>query len=329
MVSFKKYFAYQFRKSLPALLIMGVIALLLTFSNVDVYVHPDEIAEITDERITVSFGILAFILGALCTVAPVLMLSPFKNRRNLDTLLFLPVSRVKVAITHYLVGLIHVISVYTACFICTFLHLLQYFKYLFPIYLIPYYFLSVLYGIVLYSLFIFIFQQGSTVADGAIFILSYIFAPWAIVASITNTFDLSNVGEYFIIYAPIDAVHNFFRDKIAPDSSIYQLEDCQIFILILYGILGIASIFGFIYAFSKKRAEKVGDISDSYFGYKVIIPVLGYSLLLIATDILTIILLAAMFVAYIVYRRSARLQKSDYICLGAAIIPIILSSINR
>ena len=233
MVSFKRYFAYQFKKSLPALLIMGVIALLLTFSNVEVYGLPDNITEITGERIIVWFGVLAFILGALCTVAPILMLSPFKNRRNLDTLLFLPVSRVKVAITHYLVGLIQIISVYTACFICTFLHLLPYFKYLFLIYLIPYYFLSVLYGIVLYSLFIFIFQQGSTVADGVIFGASYIFSPWAIVASITNTFDLSNVGEYFIIYAPIDAIHNVFRDKIAPDPSAYQLKDCQIFILIL------------------------------------------------------------------------------------------------
>ena len=100
MTSFKNYFNYIFKKSLSRLLVCAVIALLITVSSVDVFIYDYE----DIHTVNVSIGFLATILGALCFLTPVLELSPFKNRRNIDTLFNLPVSKFKMGLAHYLNG---------------------------------------------------------------------------------------------------------------------------------------------------------------------------------------------------------------------------------
>ena len=326
MTSLKVYFSYQFKKSLSRFAIMGAISLLFTVLFVDVHTYTIE----AERYASMSIGILPMILGVICTIIPILELAPFKNRRNLDTLLFLPVSRLKMSIVHYLNGLIEVVGIYTACSAYTILHLLKYRAYLSLGYFFPYFLLSLLFGIVLYSLFTFIFYQGNTVADGVVFQFIYIFFLVLIASTVSKAFDLSNNGGQFTIYSPISILQNIFVDKIAPYAySPSTLKSHQLASLIAYGVLGILSVFGFIFDFVKKKTEAVGGISNSYFGYKMLLPVCGYLLLFnLGESIITCaIFVTVIYVGYIIYRRSARLKMSDYICLIASIIPILLSQI--
>ena len=80
MSSFKKYFLYHFKKSaLRQMLVcfLCVIFSIMQMSGLDEYYSPSGVA---------------FILGVLCSVIPVLELSAFINRRNLDSLFSLPIS---------------------------------------------------------------------------------------------------------------------------------------------------------------------------------------------------------------------------------------------
>jgi hypothetical protein len=91
-------------------------------------------------------------------------------------------------------------------------------------------------------------------------------------------------------------------------------------------IIGIASAFGFLYFFAKKKSEDVGEISGSIFGYKVLLPIYGYTLLFMSQEfnVVHLLIVLAMYVGFIIYRRTIKLKKSDYICIIASIIPMVL-----
>ena len=77
-----------------------------------------------------------------------------------------------------------------------------------------------------------------------------------------------------------------------------------------------------------KSLEKAGEISNSPFGYKLLIPLYGYSLLMMYEniDFMTILIFIAMVIGYIVYRRSFKLKTSDLVFTGCGAIAAILGT---
>ena len=92
----------------------------------------------------------------------------------------------------------------------------------------------------------------------------------------------------------------------------------------VWGAIGIAAAVGYFVTFVKKGAEKAGEISNSWFGYKLLIPLYGYSLLLQydSLDFMTVAICILMVIGYVVYRRGFKLKLSDIIisCLGIGMI---------
>lgn len=324
MTSFKNYFNYIFKKSRSRLLITLVIALLITVSTVDVYIY-----EGADFRnVTVSFGWIATILGFLCYLTPILELEGFKNRRNIDALFSFPVSKFKMGLAHYLNGIIYIVSTFTVCSIYTFFYLLARKSDLNVVHFIPYYFLAVLFGIFLYSFVAFAFYQGNTVSDGVIFVVGYSFV-FASVVSVINAIDFFKKtiesGPY-TAFGPLTGLTEGYANLIEGNSFDYYLHTQRYISFAVWAVIGIASIFGFLYTFAKKKTEDVGEISTTIFGYRVLIPIFAYSLLFISEDfnVLHLLIVLAMYIGYIIFRRSIKLKRSDYICIIASIIPIVL-----
>ncbi len=328
MTSLKNYFKYIFKKSQPRLFICIVIALLITVSTVDVFIYDYD----GYHSANVSFGWISVILGVLCFLTPILELEPFKNRRNIDALFSLPVSRLKMGIAHYMNGIVHIVSVFTLCSAYTFIYLLSKGSELNAVKFIPYYFLSLLFGIFLYSFVSFVFYQGNTVADGTIFILScsFIFMLFASALNTLKAFDNTNIdsGPYSA-FGPITGLAYGYTRLIEKESAEYYFNTQRYISFAFWTVIGILSILGFLYAFANKKAEDVGEISNTIFGYKVLIPAYSYLLLFISEDfnITHLLIILAAYVAFIIYRRTIRLRRSDYICLAASIIPIVLYSI--
>jgi hypothetical protein len=83
-------------------------------------------------------------------------------------------------------------------------------------------------------------------------------------------------------------------------------------------LIGIASGVGFFLSFGKRRMEKTEEISDSFFGYRVLIPYfavtgiigLGTFPMWVAFEVLALI-------GYTIYRRGLRYKLSDIITLIA------------
>ena len=113
MTEFKKYFSHIFKSSYKRLLIVAVLCVAITV--VGVHCNPNGI-----KYFKVKFDALSHILGALCFFTPIFELSQFKTRKSVDAIMFLPISKRKMSIAHYLNGLTQIIGIHTVCVIATF-----------------------------------------------------------------------------------------------------------------------------------------------------------------------------------------------------------------
>ena len=343
MKIFGRYLGYRLEKAASRMLVFTILAVVLNW-----LVVTESIGRLNVYNNETGIYMLAIILGCLCTIVPILELSDFKNRRNLDTLYFFPIKREKMAAVHFVCGFIQVFVVYSVTFFSSWIHLALQTHYFALEYMFFYYILSLLLGFVMYSIFAFLFIQGNTVADGILFCVLWMFII-LIVGSVVRSEILRNyiadtkywensanlVTDWGIIYSPINNLTVIFQDLIEVNkhSLEYYYKSAyaaryirEMYMFFVWGAVGIAAAIGYFITFIKKGAEKTGEISDSWFGYRLLIPLYGYSLLIFWNSeiILTALIFALMIIGYIVYRRGFKLKSGDLIVVGCGVLAFIL-----
>ena len=342
MTAFRRYLGYRLKQGTLRSVVFTLISLAITLSVLDSSISAHEMMW----RET-GIYILAIIMGVFCTLMPFLELSGFKNRRNLDTLYFFPIKRSHMALAHYLSGAIQTVFIYSVCFFSMWVVLLLNTDYFALGYMGLYYVFSLLLGFVMYSIFSFILVQANSVVDGAIFCVLWAFffylAIWVVrvyflkPAIIDTPYwsasaDFASWGN---IYVPINNLTVIFQDLIEINrQKVYydytatyaQIYFKQMYMFFIWGALGIAAAVGYFLTFVKKSAHMAGEISDSWFGYRTLIPAYGYMLIMISgvIDIVTAVIVALMVIGYAIYRRSFKLKKSDIAIIVGSIIPIVL-----
>ena len=342
MTTFKRYFTYRLKQSVLRTVVFTVLALLMCLTAVNSSISSDY-----DFYKTASLESVATVLGILCFLIPILELSGFKNRRNLDTLYFFPIRRERMALAHYLSGLVQILIVYTVSFVSLWLTLLVKTNCFSLEYMPLYYVLSLLAGLVMYSIACFIFSEANTDADGILFIALWMFVAYIVMYTVriyvirellrdTQFWPYESIAEWGPLYAPINNLTVIFQDLVEANrqkdpysytGSYAARYLSQAYMFAVWGVIGVAAAFGFFARFKRKDAHLAGEISSSIFGYKLLIPLYGYSLLLMYSDldIMTIIVFALMLTGYFFYRRSFKIKKSDIIFIVCGIIPLILS----
>jgi hypothetical protein len=96
---------------------------------------------------------------------------------------------------------------------------------------------------------------------------------------------------------------------------------------VLWIVVGIGSALGFVFTFGKRRAEKTQEVSESWFGFKLLIPLYAIAAMITYGDLFVLVVLIVAFVGYIIYRKGFHLKKWDWIMLGLLIPVGILSMI--
>ncbi len=343
---FGRYLAYRLEKSALRTLIITLISVAVTLNTVAGGVR------YSDFRSNhTSLYMQAILMGVLCTLIPMLETACFKNRRNLDTLYFFPIKREKLALAHYLSGFIQVTIIYSFTFFASYLYLLLNTSCFALEHMVPYYLLSLLLGLVVYSVVIFLFGQANSVIDGVLFVGLWVFVIYIVAWQVRGTLleswlredkalwlESSHLPAWGILYAPLNNLTVIFQDLIEVNRHSvmydYTSESAAVFrryfyMFVAWGVIGLAAAFGYFFAFVRKGAEKAGEISSSWFGYKLLIPTYAYALLLFYADldIMTILVLAAMVVGYVIYRRGFKLKASDLICMGVSLTAILLGNL--
>ena len=322
-----KFFCFELKKRLWALIVLAAvcalpyIAELSTMELIYVYPHHE-----TGELITVlnSTQIAAAILalGALCYLSPVLVYSFKMSKRGVDAYYALPLKKEKLYLVKTLVGLLLVLVPFTVMYWSGFLTLLfragnpyDMFWYL------PAYFGSVLLGICLFGLNAFLFTRGNTVADGIVFMIAYIPLFLMIYEYATNLFGsrLQSSYENFITFGGLIEFGNKMSSLISRYENV-TFSPLTFVVLPVLGTLGYALLFALL---PYEKGENAEQVSDSWFGYKILIPI--YTAFLLALNLSTFDIIwfftiaMAAIVATVVYQRKFKFHLKWWGMIGGAL----------
>ena len=351
MITFKKYLAWRLRCSALRTAIFTVLALILIIPAVSESIELPSWIERTRYDVlaysTTGIEYLAILMGVLCSLIPMLELAGFKNRRNIDTLYFLPLRREKLAAAHFASGFLQIIFIYTVNFLATFAIIALNCDWFKLWHMIPYYFLSLIVGLLIYSIISFVFGQANTVSDGVLFCIAWAVIAFIVIAAIQdrifddlideNFYSNSNAWrfrDWGLVYQPLNSLTIIYQDLIEVNrvslwgtTTNATFARNHVYLFFVWGAAGVASAIGYFITFVKKGAEKAGEISDSPFGFKILIPILSYSALMLSYDeiINHALFIALTVIAYVVYRRGFKFKKSDVICMICTIPVSIIS----
>ncbi len=354
MTNFKSYLGYRLKKALLATMTFSLIALAIS-----VFCARVNADRFMGHRGSMGIEVLATIVGIIASIIPMIELSVFKSKRNLDTLFFLPISRKSIALAHYLSGFLQMFTIYTVAFAGHYISLIEFADDFRMEYMPLYYVLLLLLGVVIYSVFMFLFGEANSNADGVICAVLWIFALYAAMNALAYpirvfamnyvyggtspsmeyfefTRRLSNFAAWFLPYAPLNNLTVVFQSVMQGWNNFkgYELyfptfgEAINRYFPHWYMVFpwiaaGAASVWGYFRTFTRKGAERAEDISDSPFCYKTLIPLYGASLMVLVSQdsaMMFFLTVAAMYIGYAIYRRSFRIKKADVITVASVAI---------
>lgn len=346
------YFKYSLKKVLVEMLTLTVFALLLVhFSVSQSIVHWKADGVLDIRRSDLCLWVPSAILGVLAAVLPLLRLSAFKSRRNIDTLYSFPLSRRKMVAVQLGMGIGEMFCAFTLAYL--------YFIFLYKLkagafhlfWLLPNYFVALVGGLILYFFVAFFFWQGNTVADGIVFAIGFAGAPALFVLDLSILFNsrlmseavwylpfwhLNNTTGLFYYKAMQDSpeVMEVMGEQLSNNAYFWELDSLanKFYMYIVWFFVACILAAMLFYFAGRSKAEKAGDISDSFLGYRTLVPFYGYSILLNSTERaweFSPIIYLLMIVGYILYRRGFKLRMSDWICLGGGVVPIVIGSMFK
>lgn len=324
-----KYFKYELRKNAYTL---GCITLILTIF----YLLPLLTMYREDFASYNNLAEISVIGGLLALAVPCRIFKYRTTRRSVDLYYALPLSHTKIFITKYLFGLVMVYLPYTVAYwFGALVAIAKAGNIINAIWYVPQYFASIIPIYCIYALTAFAFTRANTAKDGVMFVLFWAFAVGMVVLVILDLFaDFSSFyyPYYFLPYAPLDTVTTFFMRKIS--ERLYSEPNYAVMAIgfTLTTLMAAGSTVWVILTEKRTKGENAGQISESWFGYRVMIPF--YTVCILAMiplqSFMYIFVILVIIGAYLLtsyYRRTLKISKNQIIILGASILAGIILSL--
>ena len=334
MTNFKRYFRSHLKANIKPFIYIAAAVLVLTFIIAfyaqQTRVYNKELEQIVDGYSPALGTPVAFAI-ILSYVIPVLEFSFFKKRNHLDCAYSLPISRRAMGAVHYLTGLIMLIGGFTMSYLTNLSMLYargSEWVNLPPI--LAHYFLCLILIFVMYSVMVFVFNEANTKGDGIWFMVLYTFVFAIAFDAVVVVIDNYGYGvgyiytEGAISWGTITAITTHY-DKLAqqpiPEFAIFWQTPEYIACFIFWIIAGIASTVGLFFTFGKRAMQKTEEISNSFFGYRVLIPIFaicGMTFFEVSEFALFWVIIECLAIlGYTIYRRGFHYKKRDIAILVA------------
>ena len=330
----KNILTYYFKKRLPLFIVVLTISMITTIvylvSSRLVSRNYNEVLYIKDTGMIY----LSVLLLIFTTFYSIFEFSFKMKRTSCDLFYSLPIKRRSLFISKYIVGISQILIIFIVNFVIVLIfgiasfagkefynqYTSTYYSYNFGYYFM-YLGIMISVAILLYSWYVFFFTRCNTLIDGLInmalsstllCVISIAISEFIIKVSSLNYSDLSQylVGSDYIPYVSMFII-TIKINSLAINSTNYVPNILPL--VITWGLCA-ASLVLFIILSDKERAENTLDISDSYFSYKVFLPIMIISLLSICdlSDPLFVAVFIGGYIGFVIYNKHFKLRKNDW-----------------
>lgn len=339
-MSARRYFVYELKKALFAICSIAIILTAITVTGISTYrFNEGDSFSWGYDRAESGIEVISFMVGVLAAVVPIWMLSYKMKKRSVDLYYALPLKRRQVLCVKYLLGLIAVYAPYTlAFFLGAIAAVIR-----FPSYAIAgeYYFAAYFASLpaifCIYSISSFAFTRAERTIDGIVFVIFWMVAQCAVIGAIGRFVDKA-AADMFMPTAPLSAVAEYFASCVeVQKAGIGYNNEYYINIAVGFSLTGLQAVAAAVMLFlteRKSKAENIGGVSSSPFGYKVMIPLLticvfiNIDIMLNVYEIFLAVIVASMaFMLTALYRHSFKIGKVQAIVFGGTIILAIALSL--
>ena len=336
-MSARKYFVYELKKALPAI---GSIALIMTAIMVTAVLSSRFGGDYDYVRPESGIEAISFMGGLLAAVVPIWMFAYKMKKRSADLYYALPLKRGQVLSAKYLLGLVAVYAPFTLAFwLGTLAAVIKY-----PSdaiageYYFAAYFAALPAIFCIYAIACFAFTRANRLIDGMAFIIFWMVALYAVAGGISR-FTFGIWGYLYSPIAPLNTISEYLSQLIETKSlsGIVYIKEYNINMAIGFTLTGLQAIAATVLLFITERkfkAENIGGVSDSPFGYKVMIPlltvglILGINLIGTAYEIYMVVIIAsAAFMLTALYKHTFKIGKIQAIIFASSVVLGVVLSI--
>jgi ABC-type transport system involved in multi-copper enzyme maturation permease subunit len=275
-----KYFKYEFKKSLWPIIILTVLGALVyipTLISADFTLNNSIFKQ--DTRL----GLMGVYLSIVCTLVPVYEFSFLMKKRSIDEFFAMPIKRINIMACRFISGYVKILISYAIVYFAGMFVVFSKVNDFYMIHYLPYFFYSSLLGLALYAFNSFIFTRANTTVDGIIFIILYIFMFSLVYTSIIQMvrdfhYVIKTDLSFAFPYTPIINLTGYYNRMIQYGTIDPAIEYLSInrfnfsTSYTLWSIIGVLSLAGLFCGALFDKAERAEQISDSYFGYRIVIP---------------------------------------------------------
>ena len=322
----RKYFLYLIKKRFPIYLTAFIIFLLLflVVNREDNMIWESQNVKYLRDSIV---SVYVISLGIGLAITPIVEFSFKMKKITMDQAYSLPIKREKLYLTRYIIGFLEIVVPFTLSYFISLLVIFPWVNaYCNFAGFFAYYGMLLVAGFVVYSILVFFFTKANNVIDGIICTLMATVILWPVYIML-HTMTHPNVYAYYsgsyVLYNYYGYAENFTKMILFNKDIIINYEP-----LIIFSILGVAAFIAQYFMSLRFKSEDAGQRSESWFCYKVMLPVLLISTIFsVQNIIIAIIILLSTYLAYVLYKRSFKLDKKAWIIYACVMVLEITSYI--
>lgn len=332
----KRYFLYELKRNIFTILCIALIAVAVYL--VEVLATDMEGVSYVNNNI----GTVLSMGGGLAVFVPVWVYGYKMKKRSVDLFYALPLKRAEIFAVKTFIGLIAVFLPFTAAYVigavATTLKAAAFSTYgMSAVYYVPCYFASAAAMLCIYSVSAFFYTRANRAVDGIVFVVFAMLAAYALVLAISGFTDGVIYADEYVMpsayspFSPLIYTEAYFEEALSDNEiskTVIVLSTMQkANIGIGFSLTGLGAIGAGVGAFLGERrahAENIGQISESVFGYKTMIPFFTVVLLslcsgLINASLIVLIAIGA-YVTTALYRHTFKIGVKQGIILAVSIV---------
>lgn len=318
----KQYYRFLLKKRIPFIigLIIGFTLIAIITNCVENYFLGEIIDTPWLKHRNYGLSIYYVLIALSCLIITIKEFSFKMNKIEAIKLYSFPITRKELYITKYLLGLTEIIIPFTICYFASVFILLNN-SYSFNVFgIILYYPLALIAILLSFSYSVFFFTRGNNLLDGvAILLISVVGSTFVLYCQFSYNLGLSPLESFQNLpYPGLNFVTMVSEAMLSGKNPMSDMDVAVPVVTIVWVVLAIASVILFFNSINKTRKEDIGAKSESWFGYKTLLPVL---LVPLGANPYTLILgVIFTYFGYALYKRSFRFDKKTIITVVTIII---------